>query len=69
MSDAGSEFNSKKFRKFYRNLNVEQAFSSSYHHQSIWQAKAYIEFIMCTLKKYFDTNLVVNSCATIIWPS
>ena len=33
MSDAGGNFISEKFRNFGRNLNTEQAVSSSYHHQ------------------------------------
>ena len=32
MSDSGGNLVSNKFKTFCRNLNIEQAFSSSYHH-------------------------------------
>ena len=34
ISDSGSNFISDKFKTFYKILNIEQAFLSSYHHQS-----------------------------------
>ena len=34
ISDAGGNFVSEKFKEFYTKLNIEQAVSSSYHHQS-----------------------------------
>ena len=39
MSDVGGDFVSDKFKTFYSSLNVEQTFSSSYHHQSNGQAE------------------------------
>ena len=33
MSDSGVNFISDKFKTFWKSLNIEQAFSSSYHHQ------------------------------------
>ena len=50
MSEAGSNFISDKFRKFCSRLNIEQAVSSSYYHQSNGQVEACIKFIKCTLK-------------------
>ena len=34
MSDAGTNFVSEKFKSFCRSINIEQAMSSLYHHQS-----------------------------------
>ena len=48
MSDAGTNFVSHKFRKFCSSLNIEQAVSSAYHHQSNRQVKACIKFIKHT---------------------
>ena len=39
MSDAGTNFVSEKFRHSCRSINVEQAVSSAYHHQSNGQVK------------------------------
>ena len=50
MSDAGTNFVSEKFRLFCRSINVEQAVSSAYHHQSNGQVKACIKFIKQTFK-------------------
>ena len=50
MSDAGTNFVSDKFRKFCCSLNIKQAVSSAYHHQSNGQVEACIKFIKCTLK-------------------
>ena len=50
MSDSGSSFISDKFKTFCRNLNIEEAFSSSYHHQSNGQVEACIKFVKHTLK-------------------
>ena len=41
---------------FCKSLNVEQALSSSYHHQSNGQVEACIKFVRCTLKKCFDSR-------------
>ena len=43
MSDAGTNFVSDRFRRFCSSLNIEQAVSSAYHHQSNGQAKACIK--------------------------
>ena len=50
MSDTGSNFVSEKFRSFCSSLNIEQAVSSSYHHQSNGQVEACIKFIQLTIK-------------------
>ena len=50
MSDADTNFVSDKFRRFCNSLNIEQAVSSAYHHQSNGQVKACIKFIKHTLK-------------------
>ena len=55
-SDAGTNFVSKKFKAFYRHLNIHQAISLAYNHQSNGQAEAWVNFIKHTVKKYFDTN-------------
>ena len=54
MSDSRGNFVSDKFKTFYKIANIEQAFSSSYHHQSNGQVEACIKFVKCTLKKCFD---------------
>ena len=56
MSDVGSNFISDKFKTICENLNIEQDFLSSYHHQSNGQVEASIKFIKCTLKKCFDSR-------------
>ena len=40
MSDPGTNFVSDKFRKFCIRLNIEQAVSSVYHHQSSGQVES-----------------------------
>ena len=45
MSDAGTNFVSDRFQKFCRIINIEQATSSAYHHQSNGQVEACIKFI------------------------
>ena len=50
MSDAGTNFISDRFRKSYSSLNIEQAVSSAYHHQSNGQVEACIKFIKHTFK-------------------
>ena len=50
LSDAGTNFVSDTFKKFCSSLNIEQAVSSVYHHQSNGQAEACIKFTKCTLK-------------------
>ena len=56
MSGAGGNFISEMFKNFCRNLNIEQAVSSSYYHQSNGQVEACIKFVKCTLKKCFDSR-------------
>ena len=60
MSDSGSNFISDKFKTFCKSLNIEQAFSSSYHHQSNRQVNACIKFIKHTLKKCFNSRVDPN---------
>ena len=55
MSDAGTNFISDKLRKFCSRLNMEQAVSSAYHHQSNGQVEACIKFIKCTHLKNAPT--------------
>ena len=50
MLDSGGNFISGKFKMFCKSLNIEQAFLSSYQHQSNGQVEACIKFIKCTLK-------------------
>ena len=45
MSDAGTNFVSEKFRHFCKSINIEQAVSLAYHHQSNRQVEACIKFI------------------------
>ena len=56
MSDAGGNFISEKFKSFSNSLNVEQAVSLSYHHQSNRQVEACIKFIKHTIKKCSDSG-------------
>ena len=46
MSDAGNNFISEKFKSFYNSLNIKQAVSSSYHHQSNRKVETCIKFII-----------------------
>ena len=45
MLDSGGNFILDKFKTFCRSLNIEQAFLSSYHHQSNGQIGACIKLI------------------------
>ena len=63
MSDAGSIFISGTFKTFCNRLNMEQAFSLSYHHQSNGQAEACIKFVKCTLKKCPITDMYIPTGA------
>ena len=56
MSDSGGNFISDKFKTFSKSLTIEQAFLSSYYHQSNGQVEACMKFVKCTLKKCFDTR-------------
>ena len=60
MSDTGTNFVSDKFRKFCDGLNIKQAVSSAYHHQSNGQVKACIKFIKHTFKKCTDLGGDIN---------
>ena len=44
------------FKQFCRQLNMDQAITSSYHHQSNVQVEACIKFVKSTIKKCFDNN-------------
>ena len=50
MSHAGGNFISDKFKTFHRNLNIDQAVLSSYHHQSNGQVEACLRLTKQTLK-------------------
>ena len=50
MSDAGTNFVSERFRQFCKSINIEQAVSLAYHHQSNEQVEVCITFIKCTFK-------------------
>ena len=52
MSDSGGNFISDKFKTFCKNLNIEQAFLSLYHHLSNGQVEACIKFVKHTLKMF-----------------
>ena len=60
MSDAGTNFVSDRFQTFCRGINVEQATSSAYHHQSNGQVEAYITFIKQTFKKCDKSGRDIN---------
>ena len=53
MSGADGNFISDKFQRFCKTLNIEQAVSSSYHHQSNGQVAACIRFIKHTIKMHW----------------
>ena len=50
MSDASTNFVSDRFHQFCKSINIEQAASSAYHHQSNEQVKARKKFIKSTFK-------------------
>ena len=56
MSDSVSNFILDKFKTFCKILNIEQAFSSSYDHQSNGQVGACIKFVKHPLMKCFDSR-------------
>ena len=56
MSNAGTNFVSERFRWFCKSINVEQAVSLVYHHQSNRQVEACIKFIKGTFKKCADSG-------------
>ena len=60
MSDAGTNFVSEKFQHFCKTINVEQAVSSAYHHQSNRQVETCIKFIKCAFKKCTNSGGDIN---------
>ena len=60
MSDAGRNFVSGRSQQFCKTINVEQAVSSAYHHQSNGQVKACIKFIKDTFQKCADLGRDIN---------
>ena len=60
MSDAGTNFVSDKFQQFCKTINVEQAISLAYYHQSNGQVEACIKFIKHTFKKGADSGGDIN---------
>ena len=50
MSDVGTNFVSDRFQQFCLTINVDQAVSSVYHHQSNGQVKVCIKFMKGTFK-------------------
>ena len=60
LSNTGTSFISDTFWQFCKSINVEQAASLVYHHQSNGQVKACIKFIKCTFKKCSDLGRDIN---------
>ena len=60
MSHMGTNFISNKFCQFCKLVNIEQATSSAYHHQSNGQVEASIKFVKCMFKKYTDSGSDIN---------
>ena len=56
----GTNFIADKFQQFCKSINVEQAISSVYHHQSNRQVKACIKFTKHTFKKCTDSDRDIN---------
>ena len=54
--DAGMNFTSYAVRQFGRQMNTEQAITSSYHHWSNGQVEMCIKFVKSKIKKGLDTN-------------
>ena len=53
---AGGNLVSENVKEFCKKVNIEQAVSSSYHHQSNGQVDACIKLLKQMLKKCIDTN-------------
>ena len=51
VSDAGKNFISDKLIQFCRQLNIQQAITSSYHHQNNGQVEPCIKFVKHTIRK------------------
>ena len=60
MSDAGTNFVSDKSQQFCKTINVEQAVSLAYHHQSNRQIEVCIKFVKCTFKKCTNSGGDIN---------
>ena len=60
MSDVGTNFISDKFHQFCKSVNIEQATSSAYHHQTKGQVEACIKFIKCMFKICADSGSDIN---------
>ena len=58
MSDSGSNFISDKCKTFDKRLNIEEAFPSSYHHQSNGQVEACTKFIKHTCKNILIPGVI-----------
>ena len=52
--DKGMNFVSDWFKQFYRQLNIDQAISSPYHHQINGQVEACTAFGKHTIQTFFD---------------
>ena len=59
MSDSGGNSISDKFRMFCRSLNIEQALSLSYHHQSNEHVEACIKLVKKSLDTKFDPHIAL----------
>ena len=71
MSDTGTNFVSDKFWQFCKSINVEQAISLAYHHQSNGQVDACIKVIKHTFKKCTNSGGDINMallqiCTTLL---
>ena len=53
ISNAGTNFIGYKFKQLCRNLNADQAITSSYHHQSDRQVEGCIKYVMHSIKNAF----------------
>ena len=60
MSDSGTNFVSDRFHQFCKSINVEQAVSYAYHHQSNGQVEACIKSIKCMFKNCANSDKDIN---------
>ena len=49
-SDTGTNFTSDKFIQFCRQMKIQHAITSLYHHQSNDHVEVCIKFVKCTVK-------------------
>ena len=54
--DAGTSFTSDSFKQLCRQLNIDQAITSLYHHQSNRQAEVCLKFVKHTTKCFDNIN-------------